>query len=166
MQNYKLSVSKDWKRYTIVFKAETEKIARERVHKEWYSILSIEEIKWKAEIWNTFIFQAYTKEWELKNWRIVWDDIFKVYVKLRKHLEYDVKYIYSEKDKDSDENVKNNIIKDLNEEYNLLFAWKKKEKIDELREKIQKEKEQNKKADNFYLKKELEETYKLIDFIL
>jgi len=34
MQNYKLSVSKNGKKYTIVFKAETEKLARERVHNE------------------------------------------------------------------------------------------------------------------------------------
>jgi hypothetical protein len=34
MQNYKLSVTKNGKKYTIIFKAENEKTARERVHKE------------------------------------------------------------------------------------------------------------------------------------
>ena len=39
MPNYKISVSKDSKKYTIVMKADSQAIARERVHKEWYSIL-------------------------------------------------------------------------------------------------------------------------------
>jgi len=34
MNNYKLSVSKNGKKYTIVFKAETEKNARNKVHEE------------------------------------------------------------------------------------------------------------------------------------
>jgi len=34
MNNYKLSVSKNGKKYTIVFKAETEKLARDKVHEE------------------------------------------------------------------------------------------------------------------------------------
>ena len=126
MNNYKLAVSKNGKKYTIIFKAENEILARERVHNEWYSILSIEVITEKDELWNTFLFTAYTKEGELKHWRIVWDDILKSYIKLRKNLEYDVKKIFSEKDKDLDENAKNSIVKDLNEEYNLLFKWQKK----------------------------------------
>jgi hypothetical protein len=34
MKNYKLSVSKNGRKYTIVFKAETEKDARNKVHDE------------------------------------------------------------------------------------------------------------------------------------
>jgi len=34
MANYKIAVSKDGKKYNIVFKAENEALARERVHKE------------------------------------------------------------------------------------------------------------------------------------
>ena len=34
MSNYKIAVSKDGKRYNIVFKAENEAVARERVHNE------------------------------------------------------------------------------------------------------------------------------------
>lgn len=166
MQSYKLSVSKNGKKYTIIFKAENEKAARERVHKEWYSILSIEESNQKTDIWNIFIFSAYTKEGELKQWKIAWEDIFKIYIKLRKNLEYNVITLFSEEEKNISEEEKNKIIKDLEEEYNLFFQWRKNEKIDDLREKINSEREENKKNYNFYLKKELEETYKLIDFVL
>jgi hypothetical protein len=34
MPNYKISVSKDSKRYSIIFKADNEMAARDRVHKE------------------------------------------------------------------------------------------------------------------------------------
>ena len=129
MQNYKLSVSKNGKKYTIVFKAETEKLARERVHNEWYSILSIEEVNEKHDLWNTFLFSAYTKSWELKNWKIVWEDIFKTYIKLRKNLEYNVKTLFSENDKDISIEEKNKIIKDLEDEYSLFYKWKKTDKL-------------------------------------
>jgi len=87
MQNYKLSVSKNWKKYTIVFKADSEKQAREKVHKEWYSILSIETINQKEIIWNTFIFKVRTQNWEIKRWKLAWNDLFKAFVKLKKDLE-------------------------------------------------------------------------------
>lgn len=166
MQNYKLSVSKNWKKYTIVFKAETEKLARERVHKEWYSILSIEEIREKSELWNTFIFNAFTSDWEQKNWKIVWEDIFKVYVKLRKNLEYDVKLLFSENDRDLELEKKEKIIKNLEDEYNIFYSKSKEVKEDKIREKIRKQKEENRKDESFYLKKELDQTYKLLDHVL
>jgi hypothetical protein len=34
MPNFKISVSKENKRYTIIFKAENEAVARDRVHQE------------------------------------------------------------------------------------------------------------------------------------
>lgn len=168
MKNYKLSVSKNGKKYNIIFKAENEILARERVHKEWYSILSIEEITEKQELWNTFIFSAYTKDWEFKKWKIVWNDIFKTYIKLKKDLDYKVKLLYSENENDLSDIKKEQIVKDLEEQYNLIFSWKnnKKDKWDEIKEKLEKEKNENKNLDNFYLKKELEQTYKLIDFVL
>ncbi len=165
MQNYKLSVSKNGKKYTIVFKAETEKLARERVHKEWYSILGVEEVSEKTNVWNVFIFSAINTIWEHKHWKIVWDDIFKIYVKLRKNLEYDVKTLFSEADSNLEDEQKKKIIKDLEEEYNLFGLWKDNKK----KTKVKQEDNDSKntvKMDNFYLKKELDETYKLIDFVL
>lgn len=166
MQNYKLSVTKNGKKYTIVFKAETEKLARERVHKEWYSILTVDIISDNSDVWNIFLFTAKTKEWALKNWKIAWDDIFKIYVKLRRNLEYDVLWLFSEKDKEQKTEYKEKILSDLKEEFNLLYSDKKDDKLNELRKKIKEDKVEQKNLDNFYLKKELEETYKLINFVL
>ncbi len=165
MSNFKIAVSKDGKKYNIVFKADNESVARERVHKEWYSILSIEEIFDKHQIWDTFVFEGY-KSWELKHWKIVWNDIFKAYVKLRKDLEYDINFIYEEGDENITYEKKSKIIEELKEEYNMYYSSWKKEKIDELRDKIKKEKEENKKLDNFYLKKELEEVNLLLEKVL
>lgn len=165
MPNYKISVSKEDKKYTIIFKAENEAIARDRVHKEWYSILGVEEVSVDEKIWNTFIFEAF-KNWEIKHWKIAWDDIFKVYVKLVRNLEYDVFALYSEKDIDKDQEYKQKLIKELKEEYFLLFKDKKKDKLDELREKIKKEKWENFDIDQFHMKKELEEINKLMVHVL
>jgi len=170
MQSYKLSVSKNGKKYTIVFKAENEIIAKQRVHNEWYSILSIEEEKHKELIWNIFIFSWYNNLWELKNWKIVWDDIFKVYVKLRKNLEYNVELLYSEADIDLPQSDKHKIIKNLEEEYNLFFKSKEnKESNDKDNIQLQKFNQDTKNKnweDNFYMKKELDETYKLVSLVL
>lgn len=165
MSNFKIAVSKDGKKYNIVIKADNDIIARERVHKEWYSILSIEEIFDKHEIWDTFIFEWY-KAGEFKHGKIVWNDIFKAYVKLRKDLEYDVTFIYEEWDQEITYEKKSKIIEELKEEYSLYYSSWKREKIDELRDKIKKEKEENKKLENFYLKKELEDVNKLLEIVL
>ncbi|MDD3145234.1 MAG: hypothetical protein PHV23_03945 [Candidatus Gracilibacteria bacterium] len=170
MANYKISVSKDGKKYNIVFKAENESAARERVHKEGYSILSLQEIFDKNEIGNTFIFEGFKGE-EYKHGKIVGNDIFKSYVKLRKDLEYDVKYIYSEEDNILNIDQKNKIIEELREEYNLYYNSGKKDKIDELKEKIKNEKSNNVKTrsnniDNFYLKKELDDVNFLLEKVI
>lgn len=164
MPNYKISVSKDNKRYSIIFKADNEASARDRVHREWYSILGIEELEKHEDIWSVFIFEWY-KNWELKHWKITWDDIFKVYVNLVKNLEYDVISLYSEKDPNVSDDYKNKILKELKEEYNLVFKNRRKDKIDEIREKIKREK-WDINTDQFYLKRELEETNKLIVHVL
>ncbi|MCD5385258.1 hypothetical protein LRZ95_01170, partial [Candidatus Gracilibacteria bacterium] len=153
MQNYKISVSKKDKKYTIVLKAETEKIARQKVHDEGYSILSIEEINKRENIGNTFIFKVLTKTGEEKKGKLVGNDLFKAYVKLKKDLDYDVLELYPEEDIDKlDDNQKKVIVHDLKEEYELVFTNKKEKKVknEEISE-LPKEK----KLDNFYLKKEL-----------
>ncbi|RAL57916.1 hypothetical protein BLD25_01000 [Candidatus Gracilibacteria bacterium GN02-872] len=164
MPNYKLSVSKDNKRYSIIFKADNEAIARERVHREGYSILGIEELKDQENVGNTFLFEAY-KNGELKYGKIAGDDIFKVYVNLVKNLEYDVVHVYSEKDKGLSTEQKDRIVEELKEEYNLFFQ-KRRDKIDDLRDKIKKEKGEDINIDQFYMKKELEDVNKLIVHVL
>ena len=129
MPNFKISVSKENKRYTIIFKAENEAVARDRVHQEWYSVLG-------------------------------------VYVNLLRKLEYDVFSIYNEEDKDLPIEKKEKILKELKEEYAFLQKWKRQDKLDELREKIKKEKWEALNLNQFYLKKELEDTNKLIVHVL
>lgn len=168
MPNYKISVSKDSKKYTIVMKADSQAIARERVHKEWYSILGLEEVQDKQEIWSTFIFEWH-KSWEFKHWKIVWNDIFKSYVKLRKELEYDITLIYSEKDEKLSYYEKMKIIKELKEEYDITFPPVKKDKNQEKQDnQVKKESNSNidNKLNNFYLKKELDEVNNLLEKVL
>lgn len=165
MFNYKIAVSKDGKKYNIVFKAENEAVARERVHNEWYSILSLELVTDKHDIWETFVFEWY-KSWQFKHWKIVWNDIFKAYVKLKKDLEYDIEYIYSESEENLTQEKKIKIIEELKQEYDLYYSSWKKDKVDEIREKIKKDKDDNKKLENFYLKKELEDVNKLLEIVL
>jgi type II secretory pathway component PulF len=43
MQKYKITATKNQKKYTLVLSAESQKEAQEKVHKEGYSILKIEE---------------------------------------------------------------------------------------------------------------------------
>lgn len=165
MPNFKISVSKENKSYTIMLKAQNEAEARDRVHKEWYSILGVKEISDKDFTWQTFIFEAY-KNWEVKHWKIAWADIFKVYVNLVKNLEYDVFALYEEKNKDITKEEKDEIIQELKEEYELFFKTKAEDSINKIREKIKKEKWEVLNTEQFHMKKELEETNKLIGFVL
>lgn len=165
MPNYKISVSKDNKSYSIIFKAENEAEARDKVHREWYSILGVQEI-WNNDFeWSTFIFE-WTKNWEYKHWKIAWSDIFKVYVNLVKNLEYDIISIYPESDENATKKEKDKILQELKEEYDLFFKNSQNKEIDKIREKIRKEKWEVLNQEQFYLKKELEETNKLIVLVL
>lgn len=162
MKKYKVSVSKGQKKYTIIISAFSEDEAKEKIHKEWYSVLGVEEFSDRELIGQKFIFQVKDKDKkEIKNWIVIWKDIFKVYLKLRDELFYDVIYLYSEQDKKSDEKEKIKIINTLQEQYNIL-KWV---KIQDQ----EKEEEKNQRSllnQEFHLKKDLEETYKLIDFVL
>lgn len=152
MQKFKILVSKQGKNFTFVLSAENEQKARERIHKEWYSILSIEEISDISNFWHQYIFEA-EKNWNKKNWKIIWDDIFKAYIKLRKNLWYTIFAIYEESNKEINDLEKNKILKELEEEYNIYIKSfskkiekkKKKGKIDV--------KDLNFENENFYLKK-------------
>jgi len=165
MQKYKILVSKWGKKYTLILSAINEIQARERVHKEWYSILNIESVDEWSIVGHKYFFEG-EKDGSIKKGKILWDDIFKAYLKLRKDLWYNVKVLYTEKDETLTWEEKEKIMKELEEEYNI-FVWKtKKTKWKKLKEEIEKNREDKKQLGNFYLKKELDETYKLIDFVL
>ena len=166
MQNYKVVVNKWSKRHTFVISAIDKKQAEERIHKEWYSILNIENItdeKWGASMmWNMFIFEI-EKNWEIKKWKAWWNDIFKVYINLRKNLWYNILKLYSQKEENLSDDYYKKIIEELEEEY-IIFNSTKEEK-EKINNNINK-KEEKKEFEDFYLKKNLEEIYKLIWFIL
>lgn len=151
MQKYKIVASKSQKKYTLVLSADSESQAKDKLHKDGYSILSIEIFSWDAIEWNKFIFQI-QKDWEIKKWIIVGTDIFKAYVKLREELWYDVISLYPEWDNaEDDAKKKQEIIQEL---HNWYALQKKQVKI--IQEKQQGE-------ETFYMKKKLDETYVLIN---
>jgi hypothetical protein len=65
MQKYKITASKSQKKYSFVLSAENEKLAKERIHKNGYSILTVELFDEKDISRATFIFEG-EKAGELK----------------------------------------------------------------------------------------------------
>ena len=89
MQKFKIAVSKDQKKYTLVLDAQNESVARDKVHKWGYSILSVSTISDWDITGQKYYFEA-TLNGEQKKWKVVGEDIFKIYVKLRKDLGYKI----------------------------------------------------------------------------
>ncbi len=163
MPKYKITASKSQKKYTFVISEENEKLAKKRIHDDGYSILSISLFDTLDTNKKSFVFR-WEKNWEEKNWKVVWEDIFKIYLKLREELWYKVLSLYSSLDEEKDDIYKQNVLKELEEQYKYYDALNQKE---EKKTKNKEEKQEEKtNIDSFYLKKELEETYKLIDFVL
>ncbi|MCP4522840.1 MAG: DUF805 domain-containing protein [Candidatus Gracilibacteria bacterium] len=167
MKKFKIAVTKDQKKYTLVFTSENEITARDRIHNEGYSILNVEEITERIDTGHTFSFVGELKG-EHKSGKVMGKDIFKVYLKLRRDLGYKVIELYSSEEANVTQEKKEKQIKNLEEEFDFFILSKKKSN-----------KEQNKKVtskgnknteetniDSFYMKKELDQTYKFIDFVL
>jgi len=163
---YKVSVSKGQKKYSIVLSADSYVLAKKKVHDEWYSILGVQKIDEGKIEWHKFLFEAIDKKWVSKKWKVVAEDPFKVYVKLKEWLWYDVKFLFSEENSHKSEWEKLDIITHLEEQYTLYSAHNNKNKSKNKEENKKKVEKNKKNLENFYLKKELEETYRLIDFVL
>jgi hypothetical protein len=161
MQKYKVTASKSQKKYTFVVSEENENLVRKRIHDGGYSILSVELFDESSVDNNVFIFEAEKKS-KIKSGKVLWNDIFKIYLKLKDHLWYNVLKLYSVWDREKTDKEKLSILKGLEEQYTYFNSLSKKNN--------KKEKENTEKnyvnIDDFYLKKELEEIYKLIDFVL
>lgn len=165
MKKYKLSVSKGQNKYTIVVSSETEEEAREKVHKEGYSILWVEEFSETDIQWEKFLFQVLDPvKKEVVGGKIIGNDIFKIYLKLRKELNYNVLYLFSEKDMNMDQAEKDKIMSNLHQQYDLFL--KNTIKVEVSSEKKVDIKNAEIINDSFHLKKELDETYHLIEFVL
>lgn len=161
MPKFKIAVSKNQKKYTIILQSDSEREARDKIHNEWYSILNMHEI-WNEELqWKKFIFEAY-KWFELKKWKVIWNDIFKVYLKLTDWLWYQIKKLYSESDKDLSEEKKERDLKMLESQYKIFKETKEQKKLEKKIKHIKNKVEEKSNIDNFYIKKDLEETQKLI----
>lgn len=161
MAKYKISVSKTNKKYIFILEAWNENEAKSRVHKEGYSILSVEEVKNNELLWKKYYFIS-TFRWREKKWQVIWRDIFKVFLKL-KWLWYEISELYEELDKNLSLTEKNKILKNLEEQYNIFKNTGSKKKV------IIEKKEDNlweANLKNFYLKKSLDENYHLIDLVL
>jgi phosphoribosylformylglycinamidine (FGAM) synthase-like enzyme len=86
MPKYKIVASKSQKKYTMIVSADSENEAKEKVHKENYSILTVAEYQDENIIeGKKFIFQV-EMNGDIKNGIILGEDIFKVYVKLKDEL--------------------------------------------------------------------------------
>jgi len=168
MPKYKVSASKDQKKYSFIFTAASISEAKHRVHEQWYSILGVEELDESKLNWEKIIFKAVNKEWEIKNWKVLWKDLFKVYLKLKDWLWYDVKELFFEKDKDSSETEKFKSLEKIIRQYDLFHELNSKKKKEKSKSEKFKEKEWKYEThtQDFYLRKELEESYKLLDFVL
>jgi hypothetical protein len=166
MQKFKVAVSRWDNKYSMIMDAENRDELKEKLHKEGYLVLNIDTYFWADLKWEKFLFIV-EKEWERKNWVIYWDDIFKVYFKLRHGLWYEVIEFVSEKDKDIYQIEKEKILKQLEEQYEL-FNQKNKE-VQNVVVENQWAKDTIKKEEstlNFHMKKELDDSYKVIDIVL
>lgn len=165
MKNFKVEVSKWLERYNLIKKAESESLLRDELHREGFSILTITEIGDIDVTWNKFFFEILEKNWTIKIWTIVSNDIFKAYLKIKYELKYDLKYIYIDKDTSTEEKEK--IIKELEIHYNLYLEANKKQlnkKQLENDDRFKVIKEES--TDSFQMKKELDYIYKIIDRVL
>ena len=125
MQKFRIVASKSNKKYNLILTAPSESEARERIHKEGYSILSIKIAEEREIEGKKFIFHIFTEK-GLKKWIIVWDDIYKAYVKLVDELGYNVLYLYPEEDEwVIDEDTKKKIMSDLQKGHNIKNEKKK-----------------------------------------
>ena len=162
MSKFKVQVSKNQKKYSIVIQAESLKDAREKVHRDWYSVLNIEEYSAALEKRDKFYFTVDNK-WKIKSWSITGDDIFKVYLKLRRDLNYKVLELY--KNKEDDDTKKQELLKNIEDAYRI-YEKNSSKKQDKTKGRVQQEEPREETIDDFYAKKELETTYKLIEFVI
>ncbi|MDD5212958.1 MAG: hypothetical protein PHG82_00815 [Candidatus Gracilibacteria bacterium] len=163
MKNFKVELSKDSKKYTFVLKANYEIELKEKFHKEGYNILSISEIDNIEVSGQAFYFEIFVNS-ELKKGTINSSDIFKAYLKLRKELGYRVRYIYDKLDATEEEKIE--LVNKLEKQFDLFNINNVSLKKEEIITKKEENKNDDNKQENFYLKKELDESYNVIGFVL
>ena len=172
MQKYYIIATKSQKKYKLIMSAESIKEVQEKIHNEGYSILKIEEFNeflWEKSNLNRFIFYG-EKWWIKKRGVIAWEDILKLYIKLKDELWYDIDGIYPENDPLYDDKEE---IRKLTDNVSNLYALQKKKNSYSV--KGQKKQINNNDinywsvkstSEDFYLKKQLESVHNLLDVII
>lgn len=153
MEKFSIIASKWQKKYTLIVSAESQDEAKQKLHKEGYTILSF------GNVWNTnfqgnrYIFQAEIAG-NIKNGIIMGNDIFKVYIKLKDELWYNVFSLYPEWDEAHNNAQKKQEIMDK------LKSWYEIKKQENTAVEIEKQRE------SFYLNKQLSITQGVIESII
>lgn len=163
MPKFKIVASKSNKKYSLILSAESESEAKEKIHKQGYSILSVQIADDREILGKKFIFEIETEK-GLKKGIIVGNDIFKAYVKLVDELGYKVIFLYPEEDEGKlSPEEKNKIVLDLSRG---LALQKQGKKINISLKKEENTNDTKQLDDSFYLKKELEQTHWLIEKVI
>lgn len=167
MQKFKVTIS-TWEKmyYSIIMESDNKDELKDKLRKEGYIVLGIELYSWLDIKWEKFLFVA-EKNWEVKKWAIYWEDIFKLYFKLKHWLSYNVSEFYSEKDQDLSKDEKDKILKQLEEQYNIFNLNNKDKEVVTIDNKSSKDLiKKEVSIENFHMKTELENSYKVIDTVL
>ena len=124
MKAFKAICAKNNQKIELLARYETLEEAREDLHKQWYSIIDIQEISEFNENLGVFYFDAIING-SKKTWQIKSNDIFKAYLKLTDDLHYEVIYIYDRKDAQEKEKI---LITEKIKESHFIYNQKNKEK--------------------------------------
>ncbi|MBW7954726.1 hypothetical protein H3C61_02850 [Candidatus Gracilibacteria bacterium] len=161
MKTFKIEVAKGLQKFNLVKKVNSETELKEQLHKEGFSILSIQSIE-ESEIDGNKYFFEILNNGELKTGTIVSNDIFKAYLKIKYQLKYDLKYIYQNQNESLIEKEK--IINELESQYRIYLETNKKnlEKTNKKEEIIKKEVVEE-TTDSFLMKKEIDNVYNILN---
>jgi len=124
MKNFKIEAAKWLQKYSFIRKAGSEQEIKDLLHREWFSLLSLQEVGDVQLQWGKIYFEI-IQNGDLKKGTIVASDIFKAFLKLKFQLKYDLKYIYTRENATLEEKQK--ILYQLTEQYRVYVAAHKKQ---------------------------------------
>lgn len=162
MNTFKVICAKNNQKVELIVQYNSLDEAKEHLHKQWYSIIDIQEISESLDNSGIFYFEAIINS-EKKSGKIKSNDIFKAYLKLVDDLHYDIIYIYDQKD--LEENEKIIITQKVKETYKIYKWGQKTKKVDEIKKNESKIETKTSDISEIVLK-ELNYYYNLIDNII
>jgi hypothetical protein len=143
--------------------------ARASLHKQWYSIIELKEVSEQVSGSEAVFYCDVIMEWKLKVWQINSNDIFQAYVQLVDILNYNVVYIYDNKERTEKEKIL--ITQKVKNSYQIYKNSKRQQEIKKEEEKPKEVSEATKQNSQYedlpnFLVKELNNYYILIDKVL